>query len=81
MNNKSISGGGESGGEYGRAGESGSTTLSTANADDFTDYIALHAEEHPMTDEDIHLLWVDITNKVFHLKKNICESVEHWNYK
>lgn len=48
---------------------------------DVTDFVSLQAEDQQMTDEDVHLLWVDITNKVFHLKKNICESVEHWNYK
>ncbi|XP_066922727.1 1-phosphatidylinositol 3-phosphate 5-kinase-like isoform X3 [Clytia hemisphaerica] len=38
-------------------------------------------QERPLTNDEIHLLWVDIARKVFHLKKNICESVEHWNHK
>ena len=37
--------------------------------------------DHDLTNEEVHLLWVDIAKKVFHLKKNICESVEHWNHK
>jgi hypothetical protein len=37
--------------------------------------------EQMLNDDHIHLLWVDIAGKVFHLKKNICESVEHWNHK
>lgn len=37
--------------------------------------------DHELSSEEVHLLWVDIARKVFYLKKNICESVEHWNHK
>ena len=30
----------------------------------------------PMNEEEIHFLMVDIGHKLFHLKKNLCESVE-----
>ena len=33
------------------------------------------------TEEDVQHLMVDINNKLFHLKKSICTSVENWNHK
>ena len=33
------------------------------------------------TEEDVQHLMVDINNKLFHLKKSVCTSVENWNHK
>lgn len=34
-----------------------------------------------LNDDEKYLLAIDIGNKVFHLKKRMCESVENWNLK